>query len=180
MIKSHILDNSLRDYIEDNLQDPWKGTELEGYVYLSPKQKGEFGERLVSKILTSLNFLVEKASTSGHDRIIDGIKTEIKFSVAIRDRENGVIKDNFFLNHISIGKDWERLIFLGINSLAENDYYLVYFTKNNFIENIASPFISIQQSGSHSGNDDYFVSRVHSKDFLNLDWVKNILQWDSL
>ena len=52
-------DGSLQNYIEQNLADPWKGTPFEGYVYMSPKQKGEFGERFTTKYLEHLGHEVK-------------------------------------------------------------------------------------------------------------------------
>ena len=79
-------DGSLQNYIEQNLADPWKGTPFEGYVYMSPKQKGEFGERFTTKYLEHLGHKVKRAktSTAGHDRVVDNLLTEIKFSLATR------------------------------------------------------------------------------------------------
>ena len=54
MFDSIFADGTLREYIDNNLKDPWKGTNFEGYVSMSHKQKGEFGERFVSKFMTSL------------------------------------------------------------------------------------------------------------------------------
>ena len=51
MFSAIFEDGSLTDYISQNAQDPWKGTSFEGYVFMSPKQKGEFGERFVSKYI---------------------------------------------------------------------------------------------------------------------------------
>ena len=65
MFDSIFADGSLRDYIDSNLQDPWKGTNFEGYVYLSPKQKGELGERFVSNLMNNLGHKVERAAIEG-------------------------------------------------------------------------------------------------------------------
>ena len=89
MFVSIFEDGSLQDYINQNAQDPWIGTPFQGYVFMSPKQKGEFGERFVSKLMTLSGSEVKRAktSTAGHDRVIDGILTEIKFSLATRDKK---------------------------------------------------------------------------------------------
>ena len=116
-------DGSLQNYIEQNLEDPWQRTPFEGYVFMSPKQKGEFGERFTSKYLTHLGCDVKRAktSTAGHDRVVDDILTEIKFSLAIRNRsKGGVMFDKFIINHVSSGKDWERLVFVGVNENEED------------------------------------------------------------
>ena len=57
-------DGSLQEYINQNTQDPWVGTNFEGYVFMSPKQKGEFGERFVHKYMELLEYRLERAATS--------------------------------------------------------------------------------------------------------------------
>ena len=179
MLNEMFADGSLQNYIEQNLKDPWKGTPFEGYVFMSPKQKGEFGERLTSKILANLNHEVKKAktSTAGHDRVVDNILTEIKFSLAIRNRsKGGVIDDKFIINHVSSGKDWERLIFVGVNQ-DEKDLRVVWFSKEDFNKNISSDnsLFNVQQGGKGVGNDDYICTKVES--LLECDWVKPIDLW---
>ena len=171
-------DGSLRDYIDSNAQDPWEDTPFKGYVFMSPKQKGEFGERFVSKYLTAELCDVKRAktSTAGHDRVVNGILTEIKFSLATRNKKGGVKKDSFIINHVSRDKDWERLIFFGINK-EESDARLVWFTKEDFIAHIESDdcLFAHQQGGKSIENDDYICTKV--KELLQQDWVKNITEW---
>ena len=40
----------LKTYIEATNIDLWKGTPFEGYVFMSNKNKGSFGERLLEKL----------------------------------------------------------------------------------------------------------------------------------
>ena len=172
-------DGSLQNYIEQNLEDPWQRTPFEGYVFMSPKQKGEFGERFTSKYLTHLGCNVKKAktSTAGHDRVVDDILTEIKFSLAIRNRsKGGVIFDKFIINHVSSGKDWERLVFVGVNE-NEEDLRVIWFTKEDFNNHIASSnsLFKVQQGGKGVGNDDYICTNV--KNLLECEWVKSISVW---
>ena len=177
MFTSIFEDGTLQEYIQNNLQDPWTGTPLEGYVYLSPKQKGEFGERFVSKYMTINGHEVKKAasSTAGHDRIIKH-RTEIKFSLATRNNNGGVVKDKFIINHVSVGKDWERLIFCGINK-NEEDARIVFITKEDFEEHLKSDncYFKVQQGGKKVGNDDYICTNVAA--LLECDFVKDISQW---
>ena len=179
MFDSLFADDTLREYIDDNLKDPWKGTPFEGYVFMSPKQKGEFGERFVSKFMTLAGYDVERAktSTAGHDRVINGIRTEIKFSLATRNKKKGgVNKDKFLLNHMSECKDWERLIFFGINN-KEEDCRLVWFTKEDFVKHInsSSRVIRRQQAGEGGNNDDFICA--NSRALLECDFVKDIAEW---
>ena len=172
-------DGSLQNYIEQNLEDPWQRTPFEGYVFMSPKQKGEFGERFTSKYLTHLGCNVKRAktSTAGHDRVVDDILTEIKFSLAIRNRsKGGVIFDKFIINHVSSGKDWERLVFVGVNE-NEEDLRVIWFTKEDFNNHIVSSdsLFKVQQGGKGVGNDDYICTNV--KNLLECEWVKSISVW---
>ena len=179
MLNELFTDGSLRSYIEENLEDPWKGTPFEGYVYMSPKQKGEFGERFTTKYLEVLGYDVKRAktSTAGHDRVVDNSLTEIKFSLACRNKKkDGVIVDKFIINHVSSGKDWERLVFVGVNP-DESDLRVVWFSKEDFNTHLTStnPLFKVQQGGKKVGNDDYICTNVQS--LLECNWVKNIDLW---
>ena len=176
MFDTLIENSGLRDYIDANAQDPWHDTMFRGYVFMSPKQKGEFGERLVSHYMEEEQCLVERAATStaGHDRVIDGILTEIKFSLATRNKKGGVKKDSFIINHISRDKDWERLIFFGINP-DEEDARLVWFSKEDFIANLDSGLFAHQQGGKSIENDDYICTKVAA--LLAEPWVKTVDEW---
>lgn len=172
-------DGSLQSYISQNIKDPWIDTPFEGYVHMSPKQKGEFGERFVSKFFSDiLNRNVKRApsSTAGYDRLIDEIRTEIKFSLAIRDCMNGVIEDRFIINHVSKDKDWERLVFFGINENEENCRF-VWFTKEDFLKHLDSEnnCFNIQQGGNKIGNDDYICVKVSN--LLKCSFVKSVYEW---
>ena len=179
MLNELFTDGSLRSYIEENLEDPWTGAPFEGYVYMSPKQKGEFGERFTAKYLKLLGYCVKKApsSTAGHDRVVDAILTEIKFSLACRNKKkDGVIVDKFIINHVSSCKDWQRLVFVGVNP-NESNLRVVWFTKEDFNTHLTSsnPLFKVQQGGKKVGNDDYICTNVQS--LLECNWVKNIDLW---
>jgi|TARA_B100001094_G_scaffold24862_1_gene20872 hypothetical protein len=183
MFTESFEDGSLQDYINQNTKDPWVGTPFEKYVLVGNKIKGEFGERFVHKYMESKGHDVKRAktSTAGHDRVIDGIRTEIKFSLAIRKKDkNGVIigvtKDKFIINHLACGKDWERFIFCGINP-NEDDIRIFYILKADFEAYLKSDgcLFKVQQGGKDSGNDDYICTEV--KDLLECDFVKEISEW---
>ena len=178
MFNTIFEDGSLIKYVQQNAQDPWIGTSFQGYVFISPKQKGEFGERFVSKYFELKGHEVKRAktSTAGHDRVIDGIRTEIKFSLATRDKKGGVKDDQFIINHVSKDKDWERLVFFGINSNQE-DSRLFWFTKEDFINHLESNscLFASQQGGKSIGNDDYICTAVNK--LVACDFVKPIDQW---
>jgi hypothetical protein len=178
MFDTIFADGSLTDYISQNAQDPWVGTSFQGYVFMSPKQKGEFGERFVAKYFEAKNHQVKRAktSTAGHDRVIDDIRTEIKFSLATRNKKGGVKEDQFIINHVSKDKDWERLVFFGINNTEEASR-LFWFTKEDFLKHLESDgcLFAAQQGGKSIGNDDFICTKVNK--LVECDFVKAIDEW---
>jgi hypothetical protein len=176
MFYSIFEDGSLRDYINQNVQDPWIGTPFEGYVFMSPKQKGIFGERFVSKYFVLKGSKVEKPKNTGHDRIIDNKLLEIKFSLATRDKKGGINEDQFIINHVSKDKDWERLVFFGINP-SEDDCRFFWFCKEDFIQHLESDecLFASQQGGKSIGNDDYICTKIDK--LKSMPFVKSIDQW---
>jgi hypothetical protein len=179
-------DGILRELIEkNNNSDPWVGTPFQGYVNLTPKQKGVFGEMFVERYAALLGLSVEPAptSTAGHDRVINGYQTEIKFSIANRDNlksgkgPGGMnIKPNCFtFNHIAVKKDWERLVFVGINGPNESEWIIKWFTKKDFVEELKSPTTPFvrQQGGKNATNDDYMCAGARSCQLVSAPWVRH-------
>ena len=178
-------DGTLEDYIADNTTDPWENTPFEGYASMNPKQKGEFGERFATKLLQQAGHTVERAhsATAGYDRIVNGKKVEIKFSLANRDKvRGGVKKDVFVLNHVSIAKDWERLLFIGINA-EEEDIRITWFKRTDFANHIATTIhgtrcFNLQQGGKKVKNDDWMCTNIPK--LMAQNWVNTgIGDWEA-
>lgn len=173
-----------RQYINENLIDPWIGTPFEGYRNLGNKQKGEYGERLVYDFFRRNGAIVSKppTSTSGHDIVVNNIRVEIKFALSHTNNKLGTIKqDTFIINHVAIGKDWERLLFVGIN---ENilDTRAKFMEKNTFIEMFKNQtdfykYFNVQQGGTHGNNDDFISADKKLYNLLKSDYVKDISEW---
>jgi hypothetical protein len=108
--------------------------------------------------------------------VIDDILTEIKFALATRNKKGGVTLDKFIINHVSVGKDWQRLIFCGINP-DEKDARTVFITKEDFETHLKSDkcYFNVQQGGKSVGNDDYICTNVAA--LLECDFVKDIAEW---
>ena len=163
----------INENISIKLVDKYKGTPFEGYSFLTNGNKGTFGESFTSKYLTLLGHNVSSRTNTGHDRTVNGIKTEIKFSLADYDKSF-----NCVLNHISKDKDWDRLIYTIINS-NESDFKMIWFTKKSFIEMInTTDIFSHQQGGKSVNNDDYMVSGQRKiLELINHPLVKDISEW---
>lgn len=162
------------EYMEQQLHNNWSGTRFEDYPRLDPKQKGVFGELYVEILMRKLGHKVTAPTSPGHDRTIDGIKTEIKFSLAGSNRRKDgklIDPDSFTFNHIAMEKDWDQFIFLGINPPVDSKttrsfnkdswptHRLYIMDKADFVAHMksGSQIFKHQQGGNKSDNDDYCV-----------------------
>lgn len=154
--------------------------EFQLYAELGPKQKGGYGEIIASLLFKSRGSKVEPRINSDHDFIIDGYKTEIKFSAANRGEKNGkaYLKENVFaLNHLALGKDWDRLVFIGVNPDNKEDV-VFWISKDDARECIEKGlYIKSQQSGKKSGNDDYMSTAAYLMSLYNSKYARTLEQW---
>tara|TARA_R100000008_G_C3559069_1_gene154994 strand:+ start:75 stop:656 length:582 start_codon:yes stop_codon:yes gene_type:complete len=168
-------------------QDPL----FSNYHKLSTKNKGMLGEYALQRYMEQRGHNVQPAQNLGHDRIIDSIKTEIKTSLATS-RGDWIDKDKFIANHVSKEKDWDRLIWFGVNPMPEwgnmkirkNDklewerFRIVFMEKQDFINYMnssGSKLFKPQQGGKAIENDDYMCTNFLK--FLQLPFVRNISEW---
>jgi hypothetical protein len=167
----------LKEYIKSNLADPWTGSQWQGYRYLDNKQKGELGERFVDQLMRDMGHDVDRAtsSTAGHDRVVDGILTEIKFSLAQTSKDKTEIKDDtFIMNHVGENKDWERLIFVGINKNKKSR--MRFITKEDF-KKVKENFFRPQQGGMKAKNDDWICGSKRLIALLESEYSKELTEW---
>lgn len=138
-----------------DLSSPWAGTPLNDFYSLNPKKKGIQGEKIAGAILEKIGYNVQynAPNNGGFDMTVDGKKTEIKFSLASERNFDW----RFTFNHIGFKKDWEQIIFIGIN--GDMNIHIVKYNKNNLPKDL----LSHQQGGKTGGNDDYMCSGLKSK-----------------
>ena len=158
-------DNELTNYINNHINDPYEETHFRGYKKISAVHKGVFGEMYVTKYCLSLGMTVDNRSmgSTGHDRIINNIKTEIKFSLSN------------MVNHVSIGKDWDRLLICIINPI-QNIQIIKWIEKDVFIE-IKDTYFNHQQGGVGVRNDDYMCTANRLTNLLNSDIMHSMDEW---
>jgi hypothetical protein len=183
----------LTEYIDRQLHNNWSGTKYENYPRLDPKAKGGFGELYVEALMTTLGMKVIPPTNPGHDRIINGVKTEIKFSLAgsntKKDDGKLIDPDSFTFNHIAMEKDWDQFIFLGLNPDLNNKnvrpydkktwptHRLYVMNKKDFVKHMkkGSTVFKHQQGGNKSNNDDFCVfGRESFYKLIKLPFVKEI------
>jgi len=145
-----------------------------GLTQPSPPTKANLKNALVSYHGYDKSDDDAKDKSTGYDRIVNGIRTEIKFALSHKDYENKCIKENtFIINHVSEKKDWERLVFIGIKPNIA-DSILIWFSKEDFTEHINTNecYFKRQQGGNDGGNDDWMISSNALMKFIELPFVK--------
>ena len=96
-------------------------------------------------------------------------------------KKTAIIRHKFMINHVAMGKDWERFIFCGINpedGNSEERIKLHWFHKEDFVNYMNSPGEKIfkhQQSGKKGKNDDYICTNY--KGLAELPFTKDIAEW---
>ena len=99
---------------------------------------------------------------------------KLKFSLACR-KAGKILKDTFIINHVSKEKDWERLVFIGINE-KEEDMRLLWFTREDFKSHIAEAYFNSQQGGKKINNDDYMCTKIEA--LRKSEWVhEGLSEW---
>lgn len=151
----------ISQFFQIDSNNPWKDTLLEDFYLLTPKIKGIKGEEIVLNILKGLGYKISPRINPEHDAIVNNKKTEIKFSLAT----NRNYDWQFTFNHIGLAKDWEQIIFAGIN--GNQEIKIVSYDKTSLPLNL----LKKQQGGNHGKNDDYLCSGLNSTKLLNFGHI---------
>ena len=85
--------------------------------------------------------------------------------------DRGVIKDSFIMNHVSQAKDWDILLFIGVNPDSD-DLRLLWFTRENFGRHVMEDgrCFGRQQGGQKVQNDDWMCTKIG--ELMKQSWVK--------
>jgi len=175
--------NECADVVYDNYENrtnPWIGTSYEKHYELDNKQKGSKGEEILEALFVKLGCQVEKPLNTDHDRLVNGLKLECKFSIA--QLEKGKIKPfKWMMNHVAEGKDWEWLCFAGVNPEG-HDSVVRLISKDKFKklkknEEEFRKYFSPQAGGKKADNDDWMSGDKRLVELLNSEYTIGIDEW---
>ena len=155
---------------EINNKDPYSGSSLRSFKNLSSKRKGKFFEALCQEYYESLERKVTKPENSQHDRIIDGLKKEIKGSFLWGEGTH------FRWQQIRVDDDYDQVIFMA----AYPDRIELYEADKQTIKDMLSvqdadgnwPY---NQHGGKTKNSGTFFIDGFPQDF---DWMRKVGQID--
>lgn len=116
---------------------------------MGAKQKGKYYELITENVLVGQGHVVGKPVNTNHDRIIDGVKTEIKGSCLVKN------SDHFTFLQIRPKQDYEQMIF---SMFYPDRIVLMVMSKEKIIENIQNKVFAPQHGGKdgESGTFMYY------------------------
>lgn len=132
------------EYVGDNSQ--WKGSPFEWIRQCSPRAKGAIGEKIVSGWLAMHEFNVQRSPDSQADRIIEGLRVEIKYSMLW---DNGT-----YLFEQIRDQNYDFAIFLGVSPF---DAHCWVVPKSDLMRLWKSEHRISSQHGGHDGGDTAWV-----------------------
>ena len=142
---SSLVDESL--LTEDIIDPRWEDSPFFKLKLMKAKQAGARYERIASNIMENLNHTVEKPLNTDHDRIIDGVKYEIKGSMLTKGSE-----DKFSFLQIRPDQDYDAVLFMAIDF----DTIRLYQLSKEEIQSRIDAGIFKKQHGGNKGNSRTF------------------------
>lgn len=128
------------EYAEENKQ--WTGSPFEWIKYRPSRSIGAIGEKIVSAWLALHDFSISRSPDTEADRIVEGIRVEIKFST--------LWKNGTYLFEQIRDQNYEIAIFLGI---SPNDAHCWVIPKRDLMRLWKEEHRISSQHGGHSGSD---------------------------
>lgn len=163
---------------------PWHSSKFCSWQKTTPKRKGIIGEELIQKfILPDYNIKVEKIGGNADHDLIDttnGLNIEVKTGFATK-QKGVIVSDNFMFQHIGLHKNWDILVFVGVNHEditkmhIRKDWrkdpeplFIRFISKKDIRLMIDKGYIKHGQGGKSGNNDDWMTasSLLYSTEYL--------------
>lgn len=141
------LADSLRKDYEEDEDSAWSSSPF-GWIKTRPsRQVGTIGEKLVAGWAAAHDFNVVRSPDSDADRIIEGVRTEIKFSTLWR--------QGFYKFQQIRDQRYDLLICLGV---SPHDAHSWVFRKEELVPKIGKVECLANQHGGSAGTDTAWLS----------------------
>ena len=132
--------------VEEKLDERYVNSPFKHLKNIPAKQKGSRFEKIVSNVLTKVGHTIQKAENSDHDRIINGVKTEIKGATLVKK------KNLFSFLQIRPEQDYQIMIFA---MFYPNELVLMEMEKEQVVKNVELGIFKKQHGGKRGGDETY-------------------------
>ena len=133
--------------VEEKLDERYVDSPFKHLKPMHAKQKGSRFEKIVSGVLTKLGHTVRKAENSDHDRIINGVKVEIKGATLVK-------KKNLF-SFLQIRPDQDYCLMM-FAMFYPNDFVLMEMKKEQIVKNVELGIFKKQHEGKAGSSKTYY------------------------
>jgi hypothetical protein len=113
---------------------------------LHAKQKGKRYEKITECVVRKLGHTVSKPTNTDHDRVVDGIKVEIKGSTLNKNT------DHFSFLQIRPDQDYEKIYF---SMFYPDELVIMEMSKQKVLENISNGTFKKQHGGNKADSGTY-------------------------
>ena len=167
---SSLLDLVPSNLLEEDVIDPrWLDSPFLNLKRMKAKQAGSRYEHIFCSIMSSIGFEVSSPTSTDHDVILDGIKTEIKGSMLNRTQK--AEKELFSFLQIRPEQEYEQV---GLICFYFNKIRIFLITKNNINQMIENRILKKQ----HGGNKANSKTFCFNGDISKIEpYAKEILPW---
>lgn len=162
---SDYLETDVCQELEDNKDsDIYTDSVFKNLKDLSSKKKGKYFEQLYAEYKLSQGVIVTKPENSDHDRIVDGLKVEIKGSFIWSNA------NSFRWQQIRTGQDYDVVVFIAIYPDRVEFYQADKETvkRNVEVQDAKGNWIHNQHGGKTVNSGCFFIDGLPS----DFDWFK--------
>lgn len=136
-----VANERAREAMASKGANPWIGSPFEWLMILPSRSRGAAGEAIASSWLTIADFQVAKPSNTGHDRLVNGHKIEVKLSTLWKG-------GNFVWQQIR-DQDYEYALLLGLSPESAAAW---------FVPKQVAHDKSVPQHGGSAGTDTRWLT----------------------
>jgi hypothetical protein len=182
-----IVNEFLEQLDTSPVTDNWRLSRWNIWQKQGNKKKGKTGENLIEHYLEAKKYENNHAGGASldFDLQFNEHNIEVKTSFALKTKGE-IIHDNFKWQHIGMHKNWEYIVFIGINPEVPlgrvrrgwradpKELNVLWFTKEQISTFCEQGLMTPQQGGLNGGNDDwwtttpFFKTINYGKDYENI------------
>lgn len=154
--------SALQNILNENAVDYYAGSVFYPLKQLSSKKKGKYFESIFEEYCVSKGKVVQKPLNSDHDRIVDGLKVEVKGSFLWSNIHR------FRWQQIRPAQDYDIMVFIA-----------VYYSKIHFgfaTKDTVTKYVQVQNEKGEWIHNQHGGKRVNSGTFF-LDGVPSDYTW---
>jgi hypothetical protein len=146
----------VQDIFKENIDDYYSGSVFQPLKQLSSKKKGKYFESIFEEYCVGKGKKVDKPLNSDHDRIVDGLKVEVKGSFIWSG------STNFRWQQIRPAQDYDIMVFIAVYHSSIEFYSATKDTVTKYVQvqNEKGEWIHNQHGGKRVNSGTFFLDGV--------------------